>query len=72
MGIHMMNTTPAMLQQGPATRDKRLRWFFPTVSGVVMEVGTRRLLHFNVTHRPTGRLLEYSPNLSAIRRINSR
>ena len=25
-----------MLQQGPATRDKRLRWYCPTVSGVVL------------------------------------
>jgi hypothetical protein len=34
----MMNTyrTAATLQQGPATLDKRLRWYFPAVSGVML------------------------------------
>jgi hypothetical protein len=37
-GAFMMKTlpTPATVQHGPATRDKKLRWYFPTVSGVVL------------------------------------
>jgi hypothetical protein len=36
MGVHIMNTNAAMLQQVSATRGKKLRWYFPAVSAVML------------------------------------